>query len=469
VPGARVQEYLNRRVPRDILPVVALPVLALAASVTTPLWPAWQARLHFGPGVTAVLFALYVVAMVPAAALAPKARALLGTRRLVSGGVTLALGGTILLWWADAVLWIAAGRLVQGIAVGLVSGPLTSAILAAVPPGRSLAGPIAVLLTAGAGAGPLLSGILAGEDGTQPGLVFAITCLLLGVAVLATLGVRDPEITATGAVRHAAPRVPPGAVVSMLAWAIAYTVLCASPGFARELLQSDRPLVIGAPAGLLLLASAVVQVAGPRRGGHADMRDGLAIMVPGMALFAAVAWRPALWLLCGSLIIIGVGHGLAFPAALQAASARATDSTATSRFFAITYLGGIIPVLLVGFLAVHWNLVAAMTLFAAGMGLAVLAMASRLAIRGLQNQAGEPEPSPSLSAWLCRMTRRRAALMLASTRAWSPVASRSSMPPRRRASSTVGSAGPARSGSQSATDCRPNSANGPSEMVSDRA
>lgn len=464
------QGRLARGYPGGILPVIALPVLAMAASVTTPLWPAWQTRLHFGPGTTTGLFTLYVYAMVPTAAVAPRVRDWLGARRLVAGGVALAICGTMLLWIADSVLLLAAGRLVQGVAVGLVSGPLTAAVLAVAPQeGRGLARTIAMLLTAGAGAGPLLSGLLAGEDGSQPGFVFAITCLLLGCSVIATLGIRDPDEITANTIRRPAPRVPPGAVVSMLVWAIAYTVLAASPGFARDLLHSNRPLIIGAPAGLLLFASAGMQFAGSRRSGGSAMRDGLAIMFPGMVLCTAVAWRPSLWLLCVSLVVIGLGHGLAFPAALQAASARSSDDTTTSRFFAITYLGGVIPVLLVGLLATRWNLVVAMTGFSVAMGLVVLLMACWLSVHEPQDQAGLPVSQPPWPGLLRRMTNCSVSLMQASTRAWSPVASRSSMPPRSRARRTVGSAGPASSGSQSATDCRPNSASGPDEIVSDRA
>src|SRR5687767_11079298 len=92
---SHLQGRLARSYPREILPVIALPVLAMAASVTTPLWPAWQTRLHFGPGTTTVLFALYVYAMVPTAAVAPRVCDYLGTRRLVAGGVALALCGTV--------------------------------------------------------------------------------------------------------------------------------------------------------------------------------------------------------------------------------------------------------------------------------------------------------------------------------------------------------------------------------------
>jgi MFS family permease len=454
---------------REIMPVIALPVLAMAASVTTPLWPAWQSRLHYGPAMTTVLFALYVCAMVPAAAAAPQVRDYLGTRRLVAGGVALAIGGTILLWLADSVVLLAAGRLVQGVAVGLVSGPLATAILAAAPQGSpGLARTIAVLLTAGAGTGPLMSGLLAGEDGTQPGRVFLVMCLLLGIAVIATLGIRDVDACPAGAGTHSAPRVPPGAMVSMLAWAIAYTVLAASPGFARAVLHSDLPLVIGAPAGLLLFASAGMQITGSRGSGTSGMRDGLAIMFPGLVLFAAVAWQPSLWLLCMSLIVIGLGHGLAFPAALQAASAGPPNSSSTSNFFTITYMGGVVPVLSVGLLAIRWDLVVAMTVFSVTAGLASLLMACRLTMPQSWFQARDLVSRSPCSSVVCRVMSRSAFLMLASTRAWSPVASKSSMPPRSRARRTVGSAGPARSGSQSATDCRPNSASGPVDTVSDR-
>jgi hypothetical protein len=67
-------------------------------------------------------------------------------------------------------------------------------------------------------------------------------------------------------------------------------------------------------------------------------------------------------------------------AASQAASAGPPDSRSTSRFFAITYLGGVIPVLAVGLLATRWDLVVAMTVFTVTAGVAVLLMAWKLTV-----------------------------------------------------------------------------------------
>ena len=137
--------------------------------------------------------------------------------------------------------------------------------------------------------------------------------------------------------------------------------------------EGDTPLVIGAPAGLLLFASAVMQLIAPRLIERPTMRAGTALMLPGLSAFAAVVWAPSLWLLCVALIVLGLGHGLAFPAALRAATASGADTTVTSLFFAITYVGGVVPVLAVRVLATVAGIVEAMTVFAIGAGVACLA------------------------------------------------------------------------------------------------
>jgi hypothetical protein len=365
----------------------ALVALAACSTVTTPLWTGYEQRLHHGPTVTTVLFALYVIALIPAALLSPRVLALVGTRRLAWGSLTLVAVACLLLWQAGSAWELAAGRLLQGLGVGMTSGPLTAVLLAVRPLAERRRASLAstALITAGAGAGPVVAGALAGPQGGALGAVFGATIAVLAAAAV---GVRTipPSATwpASGAVRQPAPRTPAfrtGALVSLLTWAVGYTVLAVSPSFATAVLDDSRPLVVAAPAGLLLLVSAVAQVGAARLQPRSSMRAGCLLLATGLLAFAALVRLPTPLLLFGALVVLGIGHGLAFLGALRQATSERADSGTTGRFFAVTYAGGTAPVLALGVLAGVVGVVpavAAFALVAAGTCLVVaLALRSR--------------------------------------------------------------------------------------------
>jgi hypothetical protein len=255
------------------------------------------------------------------------------------------------------------GRVLQGLGVGVAGGPLTAVLLGSRAGNRRAALASTALLTAGAGCGPVVAGALAGSQGTALGAVFGTAiAALLGAAVGA--GVLLPAVRPSGR-RVAGPRLPAGAQfwagagVSLLSWAVGYTVLAIAPSFATAVLGAAHPLVIGAPAGLLLLVSAVSQLGAARMAPLPSIRLGCLVLALGLPVFAALAWAPSAALLFASLVVLGGGHGLAFLGALRLATTDRADSATTGRFFALTYAGGTAPVLAVGVLAAVTGLVPA--------------------------------------------------------------------------------------------------------------
>jgi hypothetical protein len=224
------------------------------------------------------------------------------------------------------------------------------------------------LITAGAGAGPVVSGALAGPQGSALDAVFGATIAVL-VAAAAGAGTLPPSAVrpASGPGRQPAPgtsRFWTGALVSLLTWAVGYTVLAVSPSFATSVLADSRPLVVAAPAGLLLLVSAATQVGAARMPPRASMRAGCLLLATGLLAFAALVRLPTPLLLFGALVVLGVGHGLAFLGALRQATSERADSVTIGRFFAVTYAGGTAPVLALGVLAGVVGMVPAVAAFA---------------------------------------------------------------------------------------------------------
>jgi hypothetical protein len=201
----------------------------------------------------------------------------------------------------------------------------------------------------------VVAGVLAGSQGSALGAVWGTTIAGLAAAALGAAAL--PPAAAPAARPTAAVRTPPGprfwagAGVSLLSWAVGYTVLAVAPSFATALLDDPRPLVVGAPAGLLLLVSAATQLGAARLTPASSIRAGCLLLAVGLPAFAALARLPSPGLLLAALVVLGAGHGLAFLGALRLATSDRADSGTTGRFFALTYAGGTAPVLAVGVLA----------------------------------------------------------------------------------------------------------------------
>jgi MFS family permease len=101
--------------------------------------------------------------LLPATLIAGPVADTAGVRPMVAVSVVLAGVATVLLAAAPSVWWLAAGRLLQGVAMGTAGAPLTTALLAVEQYGdrRRASLQATALLTAAAGTGPLLSGALA--------------------------------------------------------------------------------------------------------------------------------------------------------------------------------------------------------------------------------------------------------------------------------------------------------------------
>jgi len=354
-------------------------LVALVVGSTTPtsLWPLYQARLDYGAGATTLLFTCYLMTLVPATLIAGRVVYGLGRRGPLSVSVLLAGVSLWALGNASSFAWLAAGRLLQGLAVGAGAPPLTSALLAVAPranrTGASLL--VTVAITTAAGFGAVLSGVLVGDG--QPVRAYAVAGGLLALTAFPALALLPPEAPresrVTGVRRRnflddpvARRQFARASARSLLAWAIGYASLAVAPSFGVSVLHSNALLLVGAPAGLLLVISAAVQVLAARVRSESAARFGLLSLGLGLLVLSIVPFLPSIELLAASLAVLGVGHGLVFMTALRdaiAAAPPADDAKTAAVFFTVTYLGGGLTVLGIGALSTFVGLVAALQVF----------------------------------------------------------------------------------------------------------
>ena len=247
----------------------ALTVLLTGTNLATPLYAVYEHVFRLSPLDVTLLVAVYAAAVVAALLICGPLSDTAGYRPVLVAGLAAAACGSALLAAATGPGWLFAGRAVQGLAVGTCSGALTAGLVLTEPHGRRARASFlaATATTAAVGLGPVLAGALAQYAPAPRVLSYLVEIALLVPAVAAaallpgSLGrtgqrwqPRWPSLPAPVRAAFLAP-----AVVSLLAWAVAYVVLALVPSYAAAALGGSNLFVDGTAAGSLLLVAALAQ------------------------------------------------------------------------------------------------------------------------------------------------------------------------------------------------------------------
>jgi MFS family permease len=138
-------------------------VVMAGVNLATPLYAVYAAHFGFSSFVLTAIFAVYAFGLVLSLPLFGRLSDRFGRRPVILGGLATASVGLALFAAARDPAWLFAARAVQGVAVGMISGAATAALVE-LDPRRDEQRPalLAGLAQAGgSGAGPLLAGVLA--------------------------------------------------------------------------------------------------------------------------------------------------------------------------------------------------------------------------------------------------------------------------------------------------------------------
>ena len=367
----------------------ALTVLLTGTNLATPLYAVYEHVFGISPLDVTLLVAVYAAAVVIALLICGPLADTAGYRPVLVAGLVAAACGSALLAAAAGPGWLFAGRAVQGLAVGTCSGALTAGLVLTEPRGRRARASFlaATATTAAVGFGPVLAGALAQYAPAPRVLSYLVEIALLvpAVAVAALLpgslgrsGQRwQPRWPSLPAPVRAAFLAP--AVVSLLAWAVAYVVLALVPSYAAAALGGSNLFVDGAAAGSLLLVAALAQAlcrswdpARAQAAGLAGLAGGLLGLI---AAGLVTAGPDSAAVLFAAMAVAGCGQGLAFMGGLrrinEIAPAQARAGT-VSMFYVVTYAGSGLVTVGVGLLATLVGLTVSVRWFAAVLAAACL-------------------------------------------------------------------------------------------------
>jgi predicted MFS family arabinose efflux permease len=292
-------------------------------NLAAPLYAVYARRFGFSGLVLTTVFATYAVTLVASLLLCGRVADRFGRRPVILAGLATGCLALLVFTAAQSTVWLYVARALQGIAVGLISGPATAALVE-IDPRRETRRPalLAGLAQAvGSGLGPVVAGCLAQWAPAPLRLSYVVG--LVGTLVAVVFAWRLPEQPpGREPWRIQWPRVPAGlradflrtGVTAGLVWASLALYLSVVPSYVADLLATDDLALLGANSALACFASAGTQVWVRAHAGHTHRSQalGLTLLAAGLVLLVASSLTHSLPTVLTGAVVTGVGHGLAF-------------------------------------------------------------------------------------------------------------------------------------------------------------
>jgi MFS family permease len=392
-----------------------LSVMAFSG-VPSPLYGLYRARDHFSLFMVTVIYAAYAVGVIGSLLLAGHLSDWYGRRRLLVPALCVATVSAVVFVVSKNLTGLLLGRLINGIAIGVVVSTATAFLSELHAVGRPEASPRRAQLIAsaipvgGLGLGAFVAGLLAqwvAYPLTVPYLVF------LAALVLGTIGVALSPETHHGPNPH--PRYRPQRVSvpinergTFFATALSTFVAFATVGLftglsavflATSLHQSSHALA-GTVLGVMFAAGVGTQVliaAWPIR---REYEAGVAAMLLGLGLAVLAMWLnpPSLGLFIAGGALIGAGGGGAIFKAAVATVMRISPpdrmAESVAGLFLASFVGISLPVVGAGItLSRHVSPKATLLGFAIAVGVGIAVSAIRLLAPTSAAGGGGPSPA----------------------------------------------------------------------------
>jgi MFS family permease len=358
-------------------------VTMLGTTLPTPLYGLYQQRLGFSAGVLTVIFATYAAGVLIALLLFGGLSDRIGRRPVLAGALVLAVVSTTVFLSAGDLALLFVGRLLSGLAAGLITSAATATLTELEPRGdtRRASRVSTAAGVFGLGLGPVLAGVLA-EYGPLPvRLPFAVYLGLLVPAFAAVWGMPETVTAPSSAPRWQPQRlgVPPrvrsafvvAAAASFAGFAILGLFTSLAPTFVRRELGIGNLAVAGAVVFAVFGASSLAQLLLHGLRDRQAIGIGLLALPLGLLLIVLALQQRSLALFLAGAVVAGLGQGLVFMGGLatinRLAPADQRGETISS-YFVVSYVAIAVPVIGVGFAAESLGLYDAAVAFAIVIG-----------------------------------------------------------------------------------------------------
>lgn len=341
----------------------AILIVMTGANIPSPLYDVYMRLWHFSPSMLTLIFATYIVFLIPALLFSGRVSDRFGRRRVLIVGLFVAAFGTAIFSLAHSIAWLFAARAVQGLAVGILSGAAAAALLELqLKQDRRHAALITSVATAGGTAlGPMLSGVLAQYVPAPLITPYAVQLALLFPAIVGSWAIPETAMPAPQSSGVARGLGVPVAIrrafilasaTAFIAWAVTALFMALMPSYVAHLLDVRNIAVGGMSVFAMLAASAVTQIALSRFPTTPAIVAGLALLTLGLIGVLSAVPAHSLYLLFISTLVAGAGQGLSFRGSAVMINEIAPPeqrASILSSFYVIIYLGVGLPILGLGF------------------------------------------------------------------------------------------------------------------------
>ncbi|WP_435574934.1 MFS transporter [Acinetobacter lwoffii] len=349
---------------------LALMMGTIGTALASPLYPIYQQLWHLLPSQITYIFVAYMFGCLSTLLFLGRTSNSIGFLRTLQIGLALITLGLIISVFAQNALILSIGRFIIGIASGLMTTSAMMGLMHTIPESHKHTAPqlISIITAMGFGLGPLVGGVIA-QFSAAP-LVMPYLPIILG-AVLCLIGlswIKAPKFEAQPF--SMAPKLQQPEVqfhrVFMIIAVTAFSAFAAfslfaslSPSFVRNILPWHGPLVSGLAITSILVVSVIVQFMAKAVAASKCLNIGLMMMCLSLMILALCMYSKISLLFFISDIFFGIGHGFALMGAfalIHQMTSLDNRAAVMSTYLFIAYLGTIVPIIAVGYLADHWGL-----------------------------------------------------------------------------------------------------------------
>jgi MFS family permease len=362
----------------------------MGSVIVTPLYSLYQRKFGFSEITLTLIYAVYVVGNVVALLLFGQISDNAGRKRVTLPALGLACVSALLFLVAQGTIWLYAGRLSIGLAVGILSGTGTAWLAEHFgATGRSTATVTAATANLiGIAIGPLLAGLLAQYAPAPLELPFLAYLLLVFIVALAVL--RAPETRQQRIHKLSQLRVRPRigvprdrlrsfaapALTGFVTFALGGLYFALIPGIVIRDLHEKNVAVGGLVVFELGLLAAVCIVLGRRLRPSTAMISGLLCLLPAVTLVVAAQAAKSLPLLMVATALAGITMALGYRGSLEVVNEIAPDdrrAEVVSSYFIACFVGNSVPVIGLGVLSTLIGPLIASIVFACMVGVLSIA------------------------------------------------------------------------------------------------
>lgn len=351
-----------------VLAIASIIAVAFMGSViVTPLYSLYQRKFGFSEFTLTLVYAVYVVGNVAALLVFGQISDQAGRKRTALPALGLAGASAVVFLLAGGTAWLYGGRLLIGLAVGILSGTGTAWLAEQFGPSARARATVtaATANLAGIAVGPLLGGVLAQYAPAPLVLPFVVYLVLLAGVAVAVARTEDTGAQRIGTLRELRVRPRIGvprerlrsfaapAVTGFVTFAVGGLYFALIPGIVIRDLQVHNVAVGGLIVFELGILAAACIVLGRRIAPRTAMTSGLLFLLPAVALVVTAQAARSMPLLLIATACAGVTMALGYRGSLEVVNQLAPDerrAEVVSSYYIACFVGNSVPVIGLGVL-----------------------------------------------------------------------------------------------------------------------